>query len=70
MSGMKTGSNNNKGRLQKKTAYFMTSGKLAFWPKAWLSKILWFLSLLEGKLPSNKDENHSILFNQALPTPP
>ena len=34
--------------------------------KAWLSKILWFSSLLEGKLPSNKDENHRILLNQAL----
>ena len=31
-----------------------------------MSKILWFSSLLEGKLPSNKDENHSILLNQAL----
>ena len=26
--------------------------------KAWLSKKLCFSSLLEGKLPSNKDENH------------
>ena len=29
--------------------------------------ILWFSSLIEeGKLPSNKDENQSILLNQAL----
>ena len=34
--------------------------------KAWLSKLLWFLSLLEGNLPSSKDEKHSILLNQAL----
>ena len=34
--------------------------------KAWLSKILWFSSLSEGNLPSSKDENHSILLNQAL----
>ena len=38
--------------------------KLGF--KAWLSKILWFSSLLEGNLPSSKDENQSILLNQAL----
>ena len=31
-----------------------------------MSKILWFSSLLEGNLPSSKDENHSILLNQAL----
>ena len=34
--------------------------------KAWGSKILWFLSLLEGNLPSSKDKNQSFLLNQAL----
>ena len=34
--------------------------------KAWVSKILWFSSLLEGNLPSSKDENQSILQTQAL----
>ena len=29
-------------------------------------KILWFSSLLEGKLPSSKDKNPRILLNQAL----
>ena len=32
--------------------------------KAWGSKILWFLSLFEGNLPSSKDENQSILLDQ------
>ena len=34
--------------------------------KVWGCKILWFSSMLEGKLPPNKDENQSILLPQAL----
>ena len=57
---------NLKGRLLKD--FYSNISKMQLRKtKAWFNKILWFSSLLEGSLPSSKDENQSFfLMNHAL----